>query len=85
MHEQRRHVDVALEQAEIRRFERCRGEQARAKAQPDRVVLARVLVLDRSQRVARNSVPRMGEQRLVQGDLAGRGFAYRRQLGPQQI
>ncbi len=86
MNEQRRHVDAfGAEQPHVRRLERRRGDQPIAEAQPDPVVLARVLVGDRVDLARGDGPARMRHQRVVQGELGGARIRHGRELGAREV
>ncbi len=81
---QRRHVDAVAEERHIRRLERWRPREARAKAQPDRVVLADVGIGEARQLGLAHRPARHRHQLLVQRELGGARFGQGRELGAQQ-
>ena len=81
VHEERRHVHaLAAEQGDVAGLERRMREQPLAKAQPDRIVGARIFVGDGRKLLGVDCSARLFDQALVQGDFVGTRFGYRRQF-----
>ena len=84
--EQRRQIDdAAANEIEVRAFEGSAGHQPIAKAQHDAVIVARIRVGKRRQLRLVDRLARLGEQRVVQGDLGRAGLVGRKHLRPYQI
>lgn len=85
LHQHRRHINpLALEQGQISRLQRWRGQQPVAKAQPHGIVVGRIPVQNSLQRSRGHAMAGRAQQGTMQSQLSPTGPRNRRDFGALQ-
>ena len=85
LHQHRRHINpLALEQGQVGRLQRGRGQQSVAKAQPNRIVVGRIPVQNSLQHRRAYAMTGRVQQGVMQGQLGRAGLCNRRDFGALQ-